>query len=277
MSNSTSSPRIVPDADQSVTARHLRHRKQPRLWPLWLLMVAIIVMLGVATAGLWYERERLFSELHRVSGEVSNLHARRDSEDTEAQDTLIFVQAQMATLFQDQEQLAIAVANMRDEFYSLLTVSEKPVSQEAVSSLVQSVEQLREQASLRDGQLAAIRGSLDALEQVGVSGRQNMLEEITLLEQDMIQRIDVLERQLTSESRELETALAGWHEEADQRLAALAASIEALEASQTLTLHQASLNDLTQQWEQRINILESDIRQVRQAQLAVSAQMEMLR
>ena len=115
MSDATSSQRIVPDVDQSLTAHHLRHRRGPKLWPLWLMLVLILLLLGAAAAGLWYERERLLGEVHRVSGEVSNLHARLDSGDTDAQDALTFVQAQMTTLFQEQEQLSIALTNTREE------------------------------------------------------------------------------------------------------------------------------------------------------------------
>lgn len=277
MPTSTSSQRIVPDVDQSLSARHLRHRKGPRLWPLWLVVIVIIVALGVAAAGLWYERERLLNELHRVSGEVSNLHARLDSGDTDSQDTLTFVQAQMVTLFQEQEQLAMVVTNTREELYGLLTANEELVSNDAVSSLSQSLEQLREQASLRDGQLAAIRTSLDALEQAGTSGRQNLLEEVSHLEQSTAQSIAVLERQLASESDQLEAEFTRWREEANERLSTLASAIEDLSSEDTLAVSQASLDELEQQWLQRINTLESDIRQVRQAQLAFSAQMEMLR
>lgn len=277
MPNSTSSQRIVPDVDQSLTAQHLRYRKGPRLWPLWLVMTAIVMALGAATVGLWYERERLLNDLHRVSGEVSNLHARLDSDDTDAQDAITFVQAQMATLFQEQEQLAMAVTNTRQELYGLLTANEELVSNDAVSSLSQSLEQLREQASLRDGQLAAIRSSLEALEQSGTSGLQNLLEEVSHLEQDTAQRLAVLERQLAAESDELETEFTRWREAVDQRLSTLSSTVETLNTTESSAASQASLDALEQQWAQKINTLESDIRQVRQAQLAFSAQMEMLR
>lgn len=277
MPNSTSSQRIVPDVDQSLTAQHLRYRKGPRLWPLWLVMTAIVMALGAAAVGLWYERERLLNDLHRVSGEVSNLHARLDSDDTDTQDAITFVQAQMATLFQEQEQLAMAVTNTRQELYGLLTANEELVSNDAVSSLSQSLEQLREQASLRDGQLAAIRSSLEALEQSGTSGRQNLLEEVSHLEQDTAQRLAVLERQLAAESDELETEFTRWREAVDQRLSTLSSTVETLNTTESSAASQASLDALEQQWAQKINTLESDIRQVRQAQLAFSAQMEMLR
>ena len=153
MPDATASSRIVPDVDQSLTAQHLRHRKGPTLWPLWLCLLLIIALLGAAAAGLWYERERLLNELHRVSGEVSNVHARLDSDDTDVQDTITFVQAQMSTLFQEQEQLSIALTDTREELYSLLTMNEDMASSDSINSLLQQLNQLNEQAELRDRQL----------------------------------------------------------------------------------------------------------------------------
>ncbi|CAH1044634.1 hypothetical protein [Halomonas sp. TD01] len=282
MPNSTASSRIVPDVDQSLTAQHLRHRKGPKLWPLWLLMVLIIISLGAAAAGLWYERERLLEEVHRVSGEVSNLHARLDSGDTDTQDAIAFVQAQMSTLFQEQEQLAVAVTNTREELYGLLTSNEELVNGDALSGIAERISQLEEQAALRDQQLTAIRTSLDALEQAGMSGRQNLAEEVTYLEEMLSQRLSATASrlddvaQLENESTELATKVTAWQEEIDQRFVDVNSTLETLSSTDTAATQEA-LQALEQQWAQRLNTLESDIRQVRQAQLAFSAQMEMLR
>lgn len=282
MPNSTASSRIVPDVDQSLTAQHLRHRRGPKLWPLWLLMMLIIISLGAAAVGLWYERERLLEEVHRVSGEVSNLHARLDSGDTDTQDTIAFVQAQMTTLFQEQEQLAVAVTSTREELYGLLTSNEELVNGDALSSIAARISQLEEQAALRDQQLAAIRTSLDSLEQAGTSGRQNLAEEVTYLEEMLSQRLSATTSRLDdvakleNESSELATNVTAWQEEVDQRFTEVNSTLETLSSTDT-PVTQEALQALEQQWSQRLNTLESDIRQVRQAQLAFSAQMEMLR
>ncbi|HCA04007.1 MAG TPA: hypothetical protein DEO68_18010 [Halomonas campaniensis] len=282
MPNSTASSRIVPDVDQSLTAQHLRHRRGPKLWPLWLLMMLIIISLGAAAVGLWYERERLLEEVHRVSGEVSNLHARLDSGDTDTQDAIAFVQAQMTTLFQEQEQLAVAVTRTREELYGLLTSNEELVNGDALSSIAERISQLEEQAALRDQQLAAIRTSLDSLEQAGMSGRQNLAEEVTYLEEMLSQRLSATTNRLDdiakleNENSELVTNVTAWQEEIDQRFTEVNSTLEMLSSTDTSATQEA-LQALEQQWAQRLNTLESDIRQVRQAQLAFSAQMEMLR
>ena len=276
MSDATSSQRIVPDVDQSLTAQHLRHRRGPRLWPLWLVLILLMLLLGAAAAGVWYERERLLAEVHRVSGEVSNLHARLDSDDTEAQDAITFVQAQMSTLFQEQEQLAVALTNTREELYGLLTENEELVSNEALETFSQRFEQFQEQAALRDSQLAAIRTSLDALEQAGTSGRQNLVEEVTHLEGVINQRLDTMERQVASDRTATEEQLSIWRENIEQQLTQLSSTVAEVN-TQEEPASQAELTALEAQWTQRLNTLESDLRQVRQAQLAFSAQMEMLR
>ncbi len=276
MSDVTSSQRIVPDVDQSLTAQHLRHRRGPRLWPLWLVLILLMLLLGAAAAGVWYERERLLAEVHRVSGEVSNLHARLDSDDTEAQDAITFVQAQMSTLFQEQEQLAVALTNTREELYGLLTENEELVSNEALETFSQRFEQFQEQAALRDSQLAAIRTSLDALEQAGTSGRQNLVEEVTHLEEVINQRLDTMERQVASDRTATEEQLSIWRENIEQQLTQLSSTVAEVN-TQEEPASQAELTALEAQWTQRLNTLESDLRQVRQAQLAFSAQMEMLR
>ena len=276
MSDVTSSQRIVPDVDQSLTAQHLRHRRGPRLWPLWLVLILLMLLLGAAAVGVWYERERLLAEVHRVSGEVSNLHARLDSDDTETQDAITFVQAQISTLFQEQEQLAVALTNTREELYGLLTENEELVSNEALETFSQRFEQFQEQAALRDSQLAAIRTSLDALEQAGTSGRQNLVEEVTHLEEVINQRLDTMERQVASDRTATEEQLSIWRENIEQQLTQLSSTVAEVN-TQEEPASQAELTALEAQWTQRLNTLESDLRQVRQAQLAFSAQMEMLR
>jgi len=273
MPDATASSRIVPDVDQSLTAQHLRHRKGPTLWPLWLCLLLIIALMGAAAAGLWYERERLLDELHRVSGEVSNVHARLDSDDTDVQDTITFVQAQMSTLFQEQEQLSMSLAATREELYGFLTSSEDTVSSDSINTLLQQLSQLKEQAELRDSQLLAMRESLDALEQTGSSGRQNLAEEVSHLEQLTERRIDSLDRQLNSVSSAWEEQLSAQRAAFEERFDELETSVAEIEAP----ADQAALEALEQEWSQRLNSLESDVRQVRQAQLAFSAQLEMLR
>ncbi|MFP3443135.1 hypothetical protein R0K18_35905, partial [Pantoea sp. SIMBA_133] len=64
-----------------------------------------------------------------------------------------------------------------------MTSNEELINGDALSSIADRISLLEEQAALRDQQLAAIRTSLDSLEQAGMSGRQNLAEEVTYLEE----------------------------------------------------------------------------------------------
>ncbi|SDN10387.1 hypothetical protein [Vreelandella arcis] len=271
MSDKAPTSRIVPDADQSIASQHVRHRKGPSLWPLWLCILLLIALLAAAAAGLYWERERLLGELQRVSGEVSNMHARLDSGDNDVQDTLTFVQAQLATLFQEQEQLAVALTDTRNELYDMLTENEDNVASDTINPLLERLEQQRERAALRDSQLAAINASLDALEQAGTSGRTSLAEEIAHVEAQNREQLAALESSVTALANDIDERFETREAEQQARWSSFEESISALENTSE------GNETLETELSQRINELESDVRQVRQAQLAFSAQLEMLR
>ncbi|RUR38444.1 hypothetical protein [Vreelandella populi] len=276
MPNSTPSRRIVPDVDQSLAAQHLRHRKGPRMWPLWLAVFILFALLAAVSVGAWLEREQLLSEIHRISGEASNVHARLDSGDLDVQDTITFMQAQMTTLFQEQEQLSIALTNTREEIYGVLTDNEDQVSNDALVSLSERLSTFEEHAELRDRQLTALRTSLDALEQTGVSARQGLVEEVDYLKQNTTQQLTSLEEQSTELRRTLEGQLTAQNDAVVERFNMLETELNTLQLESASSFEE-QVASFEQQWSQRITALESDIRQLRQAQLAFSAQIEMLR
>ncbi|MCA1772741.1 MAG: hypothetical protein LC677_09045 [Halomonas sp.] len=271
MSDKAPSSRIVPDADQSIASQHVKHRKGPSLWPLWLCIFVLIGLLAAAAGGLYLERERLQEELQRVSGEVSNMHARLDSGDSDVQDTLTFVQAQMITLFQEQEQLSIALTDTRTELYDVLTENETSISSDTIDPLLERLEDQREQAALRDSQLAAIHTSLDALEQAGTSGRTSLAEEIAHVETQSLEELEALEASVSELADDIDERFNTRDVEQQEQLSRLEASLSELEGSS------GDNEALESQLSQRLDELENDVRQVRQAQLAFSAQLEMLR
>lgn len=256
MSESAAPSRIVPDVDQSLNARHLRQPKKPRLWPLWLLVLMLIAALAVLAAGFWLERERLMGELEQVNGSVSNMHARLDAGDSDVQDKLTLVQAQVSTLFQEQEQLAMHFSSTREELLSLVPASEDRVSAKAIETLLQQVKVQQEAAEQRDAKLAALNDSFDALEDTAMRQHEQLGDGVARLEQAAEQRV---ERDSATDGKRF-TAL-------NETLEALANDVTALEQSR------AALDEKLG----RLEALESDMRQIRQAQLAFSAQLEMLR
>lgn len=239
MSESAAASRIVPDVDQSLDAQRLRQPVKPRLWPLWLLILALMVAIAALAAGFWLEREQLRSELERVGGEISNMHARLDSGDSAVQDKITLVQAQVSTLFQEQEQLAMRFNATRDELMSMIPASEDRVSAEAIDTLLEQIEAQQQTASMRDARLSALSASLDSLEDTAETQHAALDDDIARLEKSVDRRAD------------RDTAAN------EKRYAALSQTLE------TLARKNAKLDD--------------DLRQLRQAQLALSAQLEMLR
>ncbi|MBZ5487879.1 hypothetical protein HW452_10105 [Halomonas aquamarina] len=276
MPDSTPSQRIVPDVDQSLTAHHLRHRKGPAVWPLWLAVIILFALLAAVCAAAWLERERLLGELHRISGEASNVHARLDSDDIDVQDTITFMQAQMTTLFQEQEQLSVALANTREDIYGMLTDHQEQGSSDALERVSERMDAFEERAELRDGQLAALGTSLNALEQSGTSGRQNLVEELEHLRQITSQQLASLENASSTLRQSLEEQISTRSDEVDERLNMLETELNTLQL-ETATAQEEQMAETEARLSARIAALESDIRQLRQAQLAFSAQIEMLR
>jgi chromosome segregation ATPase len=234
-------------------------------------MFLLIGLLVAAAIGLYLERERLQKELQRVSGEVSNMHARLDSGDSDVQDTLTFVQAQMSTLFQEQEQLSIALTDTRNELYDVLTENESTVASDTIDPLLERLEEQRERAALRDSQLAAIHTSLDALEEAGTSGRRSLTEEIAHVEAQSREELEALETSVAALANDIDERLSARDAERQEKWSRFEASLSELESAKS------DNETLESRLSQRLDELENDLRQVRQAQLAFSAQLEMLR
>lgn len=274
MSESAASRRIVPDVEQSVSAQHLRYRKGPAIWPIWLVLMVISGLLAAAAAALWYERERLLDEVSGLSGEVSNMHARLDSGDTQIEEAITLLQAQMGTLFQEQDQLGMAFNDTRRELFSLIPASEDTVSADTLDELMEQISSQQQAAAERDRQLSELGASLETLEQASTQARRELTDEIARL-------ITQLERQETEVLEDME-ALRAEQQALHDRIQDLDDSVDEVIAGNSAdTVSHAEMTEqiavAQQNWQEELNALESNLRQIRQAQLAFSAQLEMLR
>jgi chromosome segregation ATPase len=274
MSESAASRRIVPDVEQSVSAQHLRYRKGPAIWPIWLVLMVISGLLAAAAAALWYERERLLDEVSGLSGEVSNMHARLDSGDTQIEEAITLLQAQMGTLFQEQDQLGMAFNDTRRELFSLIPASEDTVSADTLDELMEQISSQQQAAAERDRQLSELGASLETLEQASTQARRELTDEIARL-------ITQLERQETEVLEDME-ALRAEQQALHGRIQDLDGSVDEVIAGNSAdTVSHAEMTEqiavAQQNWQEELNALESNLRQIRQAQLAFSAQLEMLR
>ncbi|MBB3229924.1 hypothetical protein [Halomonas stenophila] len=270
---------IVPDPDASLSG-HRHHAVPPaRLWPLWLLILLLVLALAALAAVGWMERQRVEQRLARLGGEVSNVHARFDAEEGrgEALDAIRERLAPLEGLEQRlDERREARLAAWEEEHLTPLA--------EAQSDLEARLATLEEDGEVRGTTLGAVRTSLDALERAGQEGRAALRERLATLAEGRqatqsrlaslegdrratrsrlaglqarleqhadraASRLDDLEKDMTALGDEVE-ALAGAGEDARGRVASLAA---------------------------RLADMQTELRDLRQSQLALNAQLEALR
>lgn len=251
---------IVPDPDASLSPR-ARQPDPPRLWPLWLLFLLLIAAgAGLAWAG-WQERARLQAELARVSGELSNVHARFDADEGRGE-ALAALEERLDELADLEGEIDAALerrlSTVGGELEAALDERIAPL-EEALPRQRARLAALAEQAETRDATLAATRTSLDALERAGEEGRAALGERLTSLEQGrealnervatLGERVQALAARLTPLEGQVEDAV-GSRDDERQRMDAL---------------------------ERKLQEMGTELRELRQSQLALNAQLEALR
>lgn len=266
---------IVPDPDASVSASRWRQPPPPRVWPLWLL----VLMLLVAGASLgwagWQERVRLQTELVRLSGELSNVHARFDAEQGRG-DALASVQERLDDLAKLEAELD-AVIDQR--VASLETRQEERLAplEETIDALETRLASMDEETDTLDATLTATLTSLDALERTGREGRAALREQ--LASHDAAR--ETQKERLASLSTALETLeerFARFRDDQRARQTSLEETLSGLQAD--IEAVAGSRDDEQQRIERLNNRLQevaSGLRELRQAQVATSAQLEALR
>ncbi|WP_416140668.1 hypothetical protein ACM26W_09955 [Halomonas sp. HK25] len=216
---------IVPDPEASLASRGRRGPPPPRVWPLWLLVLGLIAAGGGAGYLAWEERARFDTELARLSGELSNVHARFDAALGEG-DALTHLEERLTA------------QQRRDEAHDgLLAVLEEDLAagldaQEARhDALQQRLVRIAEAAATREAMLAATQVSLDALERAGAEGRA-ALGDAFEAQRDRLS--DLVEAQ-AQDRRRLEAL--------DERLDALAADTGQAEGLERLEADQQALSE----------------------------------
>ncbi|HSP57948.1 MAG TPA: hypothetical protein VLO12_06585 [Halomonas sp.] len=264
---------IVPDPDSSLAPR-MRQSPAPRVWPLWLLVLVLMGSCAALAWAGWQERSRFERELTRVSGEVSNVHARFDAQQGEG-DALAALESSLETLEARDAAFEERLEDMLETAEARLTAIEARLDEldtrqtEAVTD-----------GEARDALIASARMSLDALEQVGEQGRAALDERLMAIAQARErdeQRLDtledesiatletgqsMLEERLTRTQRQLE--------DFDNRQSQFAETIESVQSSQEVDQQGSSATV------ERLDALEAELADVRRSQLALSAQLEAL-
>lgn len=284
---------IVPDAASSLTAPRQRQR-QPgsvRLWPLWLLLLAMLGTLAGAGYLAWEERQRLQADIGRLQGELSNVHARFDASGDSESDTEEHIDAlearQAALEARDEARLG------RLRALEQALEASRAVPSERVDDLSARLARLEEAAETRDALLDASQRSLDALERTGAEGRAALASTLegveialaALVTHDaearaesaaMGERLQALHAEQRSLSERLDVQEAqlqrALDEQADtfqEEVAELANALAALSAEVDPSDAQARAARLT--------ALELELGELRRTQLALSARLEALR
>ncbi|MBE0489040.1 MAG: hypothetical protein IBX53_08150 [Halomonas sp.] len=216
---------IVPDPEASLASQRRRGPPPPRVWPLWLLVLGLIAAGAGGGYLAWEERARLNADLARLSGELSNVHARFDTALGEG-DALSDIEARLT-----------AQARRNEAHDGLLAVLEEDLAagleaQEArLEALQQRLVRVAESAATREAMLAATQVSLDALERAGAEGRAALGDTLETHQGQLDDLLEILAR----ESRRLE--------ELDERLAAVATDSGQDDALERLASDQQVLAD----------------------------------
>ena len=268
--------RIVPDVNASLGGQARYTPPAPRLWPLWCL----VLLLAGALAGLgylaWQERANLHEELRQLQGQLSNVHARFDGLDDSRGGNLERFENALDVLGEEQGQL---VQRLNEQETQLANVRDALAQGDGSDALSERIDSQADRQDTFQAVLEATRTSLDALERNGDDARAALAARLDTLGGDVAMlsdRLDdltaklsqteqrqsaqeVVSASLMSSTRSLET---------DQD--ALASSIDALESTQD---EFATSRDALVQ---RLDEHRAQLTELRQSQLAISAQLESL-
>lgn len=301
---------IVPDPDSSLTRPRRPMAPQPRLWPLKFAVLLLLVMLvGVSWLG-WQERERMNAQMQQISAEMSNVHARFDAEEGRGERFERF-ESRLSAVMDHAESLVARMASLEVDVQQ---VGERDGSRFAaideriddlalrVDELSGNVERIVTEAEDREALLGAVRSSLNALERAGEEGREVLAARIDALAEDdqsVVQHIE----ELQSAQETLAEQQQGVRASLDERLEALDEHVQQLVEQQLAALEEtflareaaleerletlagdieaaADADDATQAVEElraRLAGIDTELRELRQEQLSLSAGLEALR
>ncbi|MBS9402589.1 hypothetical protein KG088_03020 [Halomonas sp. TRM85114] len=264
---------IVPDPDSSLAPR-MRQPPAPRVWPLWLLVLLLMVGCVVLAWTGWQESSRFERELTRLTGEVSNVHARFEAQQGEG-DVLRSLESRLEALEARDSAFEERLQDIQERAQAQLSTMDERLDEWETRQA-----EAASDAEARDALLASARMSLDALERAGEEGRAALDERLTAMaqarERDQ-QRIDTLENEtiatLETEQSMLEERLISTQrqlEDFNSRQSQFAEAIESVESSQDADQQRSSATV------ERLNVLEDELAELRRGQLAMSAQLEAL-
>lgn len=288
---------IVPDPDSSLAPHRLRHPPPVRVWPLWFLILVLIAACGALAWFGWEERARFERELARLSGEVSNVHARFDAEEGRGE-ALERLESRLEALEARDEELDERLASQEESIPSRLAAID-----ERIDELQQRQGSIVEDAESHGAVLVATRRSLDALERAGDEGRAALGERLEALSDarardgerlaalderlesleveagqgEALARLEAAQGELATAHGELEERLTREERLLQERLDELAARVAELgEEVEAAATSRDDTRERTDAMAGRLGALEAELRELRRSQLALSARIEAL-
>ncbi len=275
---------IVPDPEASLTAHRPRYPEPPRVWPLWLLVLMLVGAVGAMGWFGWQERQRLEAETARLSGELSNVHARFDAAIGEG-DGLARLEARLDTLERQDETQQRRFGVVEEDLAAELERLEELIDRQEARLI-----RMGEAAATREAMLTAFQDSLDALERAGEEGRGALVERLDLLSEahaDDARRLAELRGQLIdiadlealreeqqSQEARLDELQAEQRSRLEELQARVASLVETLEGVDEAREDEGQQRDALRQ---RLSALEAEAGELRRSQLALSARLEALR
>ncbi|RAR60314.1 MULTISPECIES: hypothetical protein [Halomonadaceae] len=267
---------IVPDVNASLGGQARYAPPAPRLWPLWCLILLLAGALGGFGYLAWQERLNLKADLRQLQGQLSNVHARFDGFDANRGGNLERFENALDVLGEEQGQL---VQRLNEQETQLADFRDTLSGNDDSDALVARLNAQADRQDNLQAVLDATRTSLDALESNGDDARAALAARLDVIKSDttaLNDRLDevaaklsqteqrqsaqeVVSASLMSSTRSLET---------DQD--ALAARVDELATGrdEAATSREALLK--------RLDEHRAQLTELRQSQLAISAQLESL-
>ncbi|WP_027966886.1 hypothetical protein [Halomonas halocynthiae] len=255
---------IVPDPQASLSQRPYRFQR-PRLWPLWLLCCVLLATLSSLAAYGWWYSQQLEQQLETMQGELSNLVAQQAGErESERQynDEISRLAARFDRFESEQgrysEDVEARLASVAQAFDSV----EARIQQRRDDSEHEGAVS----ASL-DRRISAIQTSLAAFEKISKEHRDTLAAEQQTLRQrqrTQQQQISGLQESVSNHLDPVIERMPDYQKQQEN----MAEHIDAI---------QTQLNErLTrgEQQVQRLDALAQQVREMRQTQLVINAQLE---
>lgn len=279
---------IVPDPQSSLSQRP-QHVRRPRMWPLWFFATLLFAALASLAAYGWWYSQQLEQRLETLQGELSNLVARQagERESSRQHNGEVSRLAARFDRFESEqgrysEDIEARLASVTDELDTVSARTQRHIAD------AEHEESMSESFGSR---FSAVQSSLDALEKSGKEGRETLSAELQAQQQNlstlqssvderlgsvmdsvsghqkqqgkMTERIDAVEEKLAEH--------AAWQKEQREQLEQYGRMAQRIDELET-RLDQGLLGNENDA--QRLDELVQQVRELRQTQLVINAQLE---